>query len=114
LRNRVIQETLETASYSTVGYVAALNPRTGFPQCQDFLEMLPIESPAEGRPLLKTDPNGKRPAEPTLQSLVRIKELKQIKWTIKGGLSRRTRIELQNFMGVRMIEREQWLKEKSR
>lgn len=97
---RVLQSTTE----QNFTHVLSVNPQTAMPNCQDFLEMLPIESIEEQRTMLGLD--GEEPVDPFVKGLVKIRELDFLGLTMRGAVAEGVRGEIEDFLVNRMMKQE--------
>lgn len=102
-----LSKTLCTNESSAADYVLSISP-TGMPQCKDFLETLPIESQAQMRKILKTNPITLQPIDPIFRDLVRVRGLEQLEVRARGGLTGQLRNEVEDFLRTRMLKPEVW------
>lgn len=86
---------------STAEYVLSVQPRTATPECQSFLETLPIESLEEQRLILER--NGEEHVHPVIKGLLELKGLEGLDLKLLGGLSDEVRSEVQRFLRGEML-----------
>ena len=99
-----LNASLCTNESSSAAYVLSINS-TGVPRCKDFLETLPIESPAQMRQILDTDPITNHPLDPAFRELVKITGLEKLELRLKGGLTQQMEFEVDEFLRERMLKR---------
>jgi len=98
-----LNASLCTNESSSAAYVLSINS-TGVPRCRDFLETLPIESPAQMRQILNTDPITNHPFHPGFRELVKITGLEKLELRLKGGLTQQIKLEVDEFLRARMVK----------